>query len=56
MEDRLNIEVIVTNSAGKVTAKSGVYDLSKLDCAILEKELAEAQTRAIQYQINELGK
>jgi len=54
MEDRLAVELVVTNAQGKVTAKHGVYDLSKLDACILERELSEGLTRAIDKQIEKL--
>lgn len=51
MEDRLAVEVVVTNSAGKTTAKMGVYDLSRLDASLLERELSDALTRTIDKQL-----
>ncbi len=56
MEDRFEMELTTKNGAGKVTARSVVSDLSKLDCAILQKRLAEGQTNAIQDQIDNLLK
>lgn len=53
-DDRLSVELTVSNSAGKLTVKVGVYELSKIDCAVLQAALAEGLQKAIQTQIEQL--